>query len=364
MSDRPGHNVATPIRDRLKILLTSDEYRVPLQTTAGVLLAFGATSFMGRENMSWGVFSALFVVQASIGGTVSLGLERIAGAVLGAIIGVTAVLLPLDGLAGTLVSLWIGVSVMSLVSARWPKLAYGLVTVTIIIVAPDFYVVEGALEKIVAIGIGSVCGMVAAVSVFPVSARRRADHHLSQALRACGRLLDEYINRLTTDRDEDSRADSDVSHALSRARDMSGQAQAERAPMARPDGTHFELLAEVERFRYTLTLIDRFSDTGLPEQWCSANRDVLHALGKAVNEQIAHLADAISSRTPCEPVAGVQACYEQLCADVDRMAGDTDVPRAGRERLIAVKEAYAAMLQNLIRLCERVNRLHNGHRRD
>lgn len=236
--------VGDSFKTRLKILLASDEHRVSVQTTAAVLLAFVATLFMGRENMSWGVFSALFVVQASVGGTVSSGLERVAGAILGAAVGVLAVLLPIDGLMGTLVSLLIGVSVMSLVSARWPKLAYGLVTVTIIIVAPDFYVVEGAMEKIAAIGIGSACGVAAALAVFPVSARRRADRHLAEALRGCGRLLDEYFRCMQSNdnKDDVAKADADVSHALRRARDMSRQARAERAPMTPADLSSGHLL--------------------------------------------------------------------------------------------------------------------------
>lgn len=341
--------------NRLKIMLISDEHRVSVQTTAAVLLAFGATLFMGRENMSWGVFSALFVVQATVGGTISSGLERVAGAVLGAIIGVVAVLLPLNGLAGTLISLLVGVSVMSLVAARWPKLAYGLVTVTIIIVAPDFYVVEGALEKIVAIGIGSACGIVAAAAVFPVSARRRAERHLGEALRACGRLLDEYTYRMLDDRDKDvARADSDVTYALTRARDMSRQARAERAPMAAADFSHGHLLYEVERFRYTLALIDRFSDDPPPGLLLNY-RDGFYSLCDAVNQQIERLADAIVAHASCEPVPEVTERFDIWCCNLDASLADSTLKQSDRERVIALKEAYAAMLRNLVRLCYRVS---------
>lgn len=340
--------------NRLKVMLASDEHRVAVQTTAAVLLAFSATLFMGRENMSWGVFSALFVVQATVGGTLSTGVERILGAMLGAAVGVGAVLLPMQGLPGTVVSLLLGVSIMSLVAARWPKFAYGLVTMTIIIVAPDFYVVEGALEKLVAIGIGSVCGIVAALAVFPVSARRRAEYHLSQALRACGRLQAEYVRRIVDSKDESDKADADVSYALSRARDMSNQARSERAPMARPDGSQAALLNEVERFRYTLTLIDRFSDEQSADWLRRACGDRFHALCAEVNRQIDRLADAIVARRVCEPVPQVNDCFTQLCADLDHVLQHDTLEQADRERLIAVKEAYAAMIQNLTRLCEQV----------
>lgn len=348
--------VGDSFKTRLKILLASDEHRVSVQTTAAVLLAFVATLFMGRENMSWGVFSALFVVQASVGGTVSSGLERVAGAILGAAVGVLAVLLPIDGLMGTLVSLLIGVSVMSLVSARWPKLAYGLVTVTIIIVAPDFYVVEGAMEKIAAIGIGSACGVAAALAVFPVSARRRADRHLAEALRGCGRLLDEYFRCMQNNdnKDDVAKADADVSYALRRARDMSRQARAERAPMTPADLSSGHLLYEVERFRYTLTLIDRFSDGPLPES-LPGDRDGFDALCDAVNQQLERLADAIVSHAACEPVPEVKERFDDWCRSISDTLNDESMTQPDRERLIAIKEAYAAMLDNLIRLCQQVS---------
>lgn len=354
MSDCTGKRSFRPFLNRLKSMLASDEHRVSVQTTVAVLLAFGATLFMGRENMTWGVFSALFVVQASVGGTLRSGLERVLGAILGAVVGVTAVLLPMEGLLGTMVSLLLGVSVMSLVAARWPQFAYGLVTMTIIIVAPDFYVVEGALEKLVAIGIGSACGVVAAAALFPVSARRRAEYHLSQALRACGRLHSEYVRRIVDSEDESDKVDAEVLVALDRARDMSVQARSERTPMSKPDGTHRELLYEVERFRYTLTLIDRFSDARLSGWLHQTSRECFQLLAREVNQQIEHLADAIVTRQACEPVPAVEVCFEQLCRDVDQAVRHSDLNQPDRERLIAIKEAYAAMVDNLMRLCERV----------
>ena len=42
----------------------------------------------GLEDPSWAVFSALFVVQANVGGTIGSALWRIAGALIGAVIAV------------------------------------------------------------------------------------------------------------------------------------------------------------------------------------------------------------------------------------------------------------------------------------
>lgn len=349
------------LRKRLAALLARDEVRVPLQTTGAVLLAFGAGSFLGAENMSWAVFSALFVVQASVGGTVSSALYRMAGAALGAAVGVAAVMLPGSGISGMLLSLVTGVALMSLAAARWPNLAYGLVTVTIIIVAPDLYLLEGAMEKILAIAIGSVCGMAAAIAVFPVSARRRADQHLSDALRACGRLLDECVTCLVDgEARKGNEADADVSQYLSRAREMSRQARAEQSPVAVPrdmasHNTEIELLDEVERFRYTLTLIDRFSDSTLPEPSREGLREELGQLSGAANEQIDRLADSIVARTSCENTPDVEERFNDFCTRVEQSLHEADILQADRERLIAIKEACGAMRNNLTRLCEQVS---------
>ena len=137
---------------------------------------------------------------------------------------------------------------------------------------------------------------------------------------------------------------------------MSNQAQAERAPMARPDGSQTELLDEVERFRYTLTLIDRFSDAGLSRWLHDTCQERLHLLCEAVNDQIDGLADAIVARKSCEPVPELESHFEELCLDMDQAAQDKSLDQSERERLIAVKKGYTAMVQNLKRLCERVNR--------
>lgn len=155
-------------------------------------------------------------------------------------------------------------------------------------------------------------------------------------------------------KDDVAKADADVSYALRRARDMSRQARAERAPMTPADLSSGHLLYEVERFRYTLTLIDRFSDGPLPES-LPGDRDGFDALCDAVNQQLERLADAIVSHAACEPVPEVKARFDDWCRSISDTLNDESMTQPDRERLIAIKEAYAAMLDNLIRLCQQVS---------
>lgn len=340
---------------RMGAALARDEVRVPLQTTGAVLLAFGATFFMGSENLTWGVFSALFVVQASIGGTVSTALYRMGGAALGAALGVAAVMIPGEGVPGMLLSLVAGVGAMSLISTRWPDMAYGLVTVTIIIVAPDLYLIEGAMEKVLTIAIGSACGMVAALAVFPVSARRRAHRHLAEALRACGDLLDDCMQRLIHGKEgKDREIEARISEHLYKARTMASQARAERAPLAPARVAAQDIVEEAETFRSTLTLIDRFSVQPLPEEVHDATRERLMEFSNQAREQLEELAKAIAARTGCEAL-DLHTSFDRFCECAEESAAQNDMPQYDRERVFAIKQACETLLDNLEHLCARIN---------
>ena len=73
---------------RAKRLLQQDDIRTTLQTAVAVLIAYCIMALTGLDSPSWAVFSALFVVQANVGGTIGSALWRIAGALLGAAIAV------------------------------------------------------------------------------------------------------------------------------------------------------------------------------------------------------------------------------------------------------------------------------------
>ncbi len=342
---------------RLHLALDRDEIRMPLQTTTAVLLAFIATLFMSRENMSWGVFSALFVVQISIGGTVTSGVHRILGALLGAAIGVVAVLvLPVEGDSGTLLRLVVGVTTMSIASYRWPKLAYGLVTVTVIIVAPDFYVLEGAMGKIVAISIGSLSGMVAALAMFPVSSHRRADYHLKQALRGCSYLLEECMNRLMGEKlVTEPGTTGAISYHLSKAREITNYVYAGRMPIGAHLMSPEDMLYEVEYFRETLVLVDHFSERPFLELIQIDKRERIQKFSNVACSQIDKLAIAIGSRTHCEIDNNLKVSFEQFCDDINSLFEAQVLERSEHEHLIAIKLVWGRMHGDLTRLCEFTN---------
>ena len=334
-----------PIRTRLQ----AEQVRIPIQTASAVLLAYFATSFMDTEDVSWGVFSALFVVQASIGGTIGAAVGRIAGAILGAFIAVSLVMLFGSEGGSTLISLLVGVALMSFLTAKWPVLAYGLVTVTIIAVAPGFEVVEGALRKVVAIAIGSTCGMVAAFAVLPVFARRTEQEYLAAALRSCGDYLIECTTCLVSDKEcKDRQSQDAILRAIERAKVMSREARVEeKTPALGFSPFSTTLLSEVERFAYTLTLVDRFSDIPMTERLCRAHKDGLLKLADAVKASLDSIANAVEAGLSCQHTDDVKTAHEKFALQLNESLQYDELSIKDREHLVAIKSAYASVVSNL-----------------
>lgn len=344
---------------RMRTRLQTDEVRIPIQTATAVLMAYFATSFMETEDVSWGVFSALFVVQASIGGTIGAVLGRVAGAILGAGISVALVMLLGTGDWNTLVALLAGVGLMSFLTAKWPALAYGLVTVTIIAVAPDFQVVEGAFRKVVAITIGSACGMLAAFAVFPVLARRTEQQYLAAALRACGAYVLECTVCLVRDKNEkDRQAQDSIQRSIERARLMAREARIEeKTPAMGFSPFSTTLLPEIERFTYTLTLVDRFSDKPISERLCQDNKENLLALASTVKTCLERIADAVETGKACEAIDDAREVYGTFAQRVDDSIEHGRLPAEDREHMASIKRAYASVLSNLSDLAGQVQGL-------
>ncbi len=341
-----------PVLKRIRTHLRKDEVRIPIQTASAVFMAYFATYFMDTEDASWGVFSALFVVQASIGGTIGAALGRIAGAALGAIIAVALVMLFGSGGWATLAALLAGVGFMSFLAAKWPVLAYGLVTVAIIAVAPDFYIVEGALRKVLAIAIGSTCGMVAAFAVLPVLARRTEQEYLAMALRSCGAYVMECTACLVRDKqDKDRKAQDAIQRSIKKARLMAREARIEEKTRAMGLSPFSQaLLPEIERFAYTLTLVDRFSDKPISDTLRHDNKKALLELAGTVKNCLEKIADAIEAGKECEEIDEVKEIYGTFEKRVDDSVKHGGLSMEDEEHMVSIKSAYGSVLSNLAEL--------------
>jgi len=276
--------------------LTRDSIRLPLQTAAAVLIAYMTMKHFKLPDLSWGAFSALFVVRASVEGTIGEAVARILGALVGVILGVLLVAIAM----ATGLPLWLaiaaGVGAMAAISIRWPALSYGLVTVTVLTVLPMPEMAEGAWSKAVAIMIGSLSGIAAAVAVLPLSAPRRAYYDLADSIESFANVLRTCTATLT-DCEADPRPASlhSTEPARERARDMIAQARSARLDLLAASRIPADLLDHVDQLWRALPLMDRASTTPFSPNVCTRMGTLFDEVADTVIDHIERLAKAVRS---------------------------------------------------------------------
>lgn len=282
---------------RIKLAFTSltrDSVRLPLQTVAAVLIAYLTMAHFGLPDLSWGAFSALFVVRASVEGTIGEAAARILGAFVGVALGVLAVAVVAFTDLPLLLAIAAGVGLMAAISLRWPSLSYGLVTVTVLTVLPAADMLEGAWSKTVAITIGSLSGIVAAVAVMPLSAPRRAYYDLADSIESFTGVLRKCTATLT-----DCKAEPRVTALLAtepaceRARDMIAQARSARLDLLAASRVPADLLDHVDQLWRSLPLMDRASRTPFSSNVCTRMGTLFDDVADTIIEHIGRLAQAV-----------------------------------------------------------------------
>lgn len=322
--------------------------RTTLQTAAAVLLAYVCAVLLNLEDPSWAVFSALFVVQANVGGTIGSALWRISGALIGAIIAVVLVWLLPEAGWHTVVAMLAGVSLMSLVSLRYPELSYGLVTVAIITVAPDFQLVEGALSKVAAIAVGSCSAILACMVVLPVSAHRSAEAKVAEAIRLCGHAVADCLH-CTIGTSERKQHESEY-HVSKRLRDAWltwHQSTMEDVP-ARFTGRRSgrctrALFSHARRLQEDLALVERIGDRRLSDPVSAQHRECLEALAKEIELRLHDISVALTQRGAKIDTQAIWSLYKRFADEVDRSAAEAEDPQ-DREQLWAIKWSCSVVL--------------------
>lgn len=247
-----------------------DALRLALQSASAAALGFMLVTWLDRPHASWAVISALLVGQASSDGTLAAVRGRLGGTLLGAAVGLGAVLaMPGDGLV--LTRLLLAAAVVSLVAGLWPSLRYAAVVAAIIALEPGIDPVEGAWDRTVAIAIGAASGALCAFVVWPQSARRRALKASRRALDDCAALLDASMRCVMGEQ-------SDVQPLHRRFRLHLGAAREQMAPMNPQRGDRDGLeraVHAIERLWHALIVLDRI--TSGREHWSPSGDSPLHA---------------------------------------------------------------------------------------
>ncbi|MCY0385859.1 FUSC family protein [Robbsia sp. Bb-Pol-6] len=160
----------------------------------GAFGSYAIAEYLGLAQSFWSVVTALVVIQASVGGTVNAGIDRLIGTVMGALVGaLVGILHPFNIPEGVL--LLLAVTPLAFVTAARP--AYRIAPITAVIVTlagtgfHPFWL--GAVYRVLEISLGTVVGVAVSLIVLPSHAHRSIRRQCARALGPLADLLEVFL---------------------------------------------------------------------------------------------------------------------------------------------------------------------------
>ena len=254
----------------------SDERRLALRTTLAGLSTFTLAHLLHLPQGYWAVLTSVIIMQASVGGSLQAGLDRMLGTVAGAIWGVSVTLtIPHRDTLSLGVALVVAIAPLALVAALKPNYRVAPVTAIIVLLSTtgvQLGPVHYALDRVLEISLGCLIGFVVSLLVLPARANRLLGEAAAELLLALRDLLALLLRDMA--RRPDGAAVTathlQLSQVLSRVAGFLDEVNRERANWLTdaPDAQPF--VRTLRRLHHDLTAIGRTVTEPLPQpasQW-------------------------------------------------------------------------------------------------
>lgn len=162
------------------------EFRFALRMTVAALLTYAVVIGLGLPQGFWAVITAVLVVQANLGGSIKVAIDRFVGTLSGAVVGVVAMMtIAHTSTQAQVASIVLALLPLGFVAAMKPNMRVAPLTALIVmLVASHSDPVSSAIERVIEIFIGDVVGVSVALFFLPA----RASNQLAEAI---GKLLGE-----------------------------------------------------------------------------------------------------------------------------------------------------------------------------
>jgi uncharacterized membrane protein YccC len=337
------------------------EVRHAVRVCVAVGLTFALTTAIGMQGF-WAVFTAVIVVQASTGATLSAVRDRLIGTLLGGLVGAAASSLHVAELWEKSAVLAVTVAVLTFAAAVRPSLKVAPITAAIVIlgVTPGLTPLQGALLRMFEVVLGSMIGVGAAILVFPAPARRTALERASRTMIVLRDLLGQLERRLAGEqnREEVYQSHLQIRGALAGIEDVMTQAATERATRLGA-GAPEAVLRTLWRLRNDTVIVDRTLREPLPSQVSDRLTPAAAAMLAAAERYLSRCSDALPADQLVDD-ADLIAAHERFEGEIEafRAAKLTDaLDFDDASRVFGLIFALQNLFANLIDLGDRIDEL-------
>ncbi len=345
------------------------QFRLSLRVSVAALIAFALAELFGLAQGYWAVLTAVIVIQASVGGSLKAGVDRLIGTLCGAAFGaLVALLVPHTDPVPRGLALIAAVAPLALLAAFSSSFRVAPVTAVIVLLgsaAQQGGPLASAAGRVLEIGLGCIVGLGVSLAVLPARAHGLV---LKLAGRTLG-LLADLLAALSLGaaeaaaRPDVARINDGLRTALRQLEAVGQEARRERrsrlvdAPDAEP------LIRTLRRLRSDLVIITRAAAAPLAEP-CrrpleGALAEVAAALGaflRAAGKALAGGGDPPG----LESVDGALDRYAAAMAELRRAQLTQGLPGEETGRIFALGFALEQLRGDLRDLRDRARELRAG----
>lgn len=209
------------------------ELRHAVRVSAAVAAAYAIATVLRLPQGYWAVFTAVIVVQSSLGATITASIERLMGTVVGAIVGAGAAMLHARWPEAGGPILAVTAALLAFLAAVRPAFKVAPVTAVIMLIGTTTHMdpVLAAVLRVAEITVGSVVGVAATLLIFPARAHASVVASVETIAGLLADLLEHYalkLNGAATELDARAHYD-DTLKALAKLQTAMTEAERESA---------------------------------------------------------------------------------------------------------------------------------------
>ncbi len=342
--------------------------RAELRHAARVSVAVGAAFAVGAilhlPQAYWAVFTAVIVVQTSIGGTITASLERLLGTLVGGVVGVAGAYVRARTVVEEGLVLSAAIALLAFAAALRPGLKVAPITAAIVLVggtASQLDPLMAAMWRVIEILIGSAIGFFATLLVFPARARGTVVERAAATMGQLGEILGLYARRLRGGSDAQAveTALQTSRKSLALVEQALGEADRELASGLGGAFVPEGLLRSLWRVRNDGTMVGRALMEPLPQPIADTIAPCAAALLDAVAAELGACASAILAGRAVtgDRLTAPRAAFELGVEQVRTARLTSGMTFEAAARVFALVFALEDLLSNLADLVDRIGEM-------
>lgn len=261
-----------------------ERLRLAARVAAATAIAWFVAVGFDLPQSWWAVITALLVVQASLGGSIATGIDRVLGTMLGAAFGAVAAWVHGKFALSLGLLLPLTVAPLALIAAKRATFRVAPVTAVIVLLVtqPDVSPFFAAGERIAEIMLGTVIGVLVSLTFLPTHASRQLLAHAADTVAMLGDLAAAHL-AVPRDLDFIEQLQVKMRAGLNALTTAVGDARRERIGLGTQAPDPAPIVRTVRRLRSDVAILDRVAPRlgSLPPDlvaaFAKAARDALHA---------------------------------------------------------------------------------------